>query len=216
MKILIDNGHGVNTAGKKSPDKQLLEYKYNREIAIQLVAELKAKGYDAERIVTEETDISLGERCRRVNAICNKIGTDNVILISVHVNAAGSGGVWRSAGGWCAYTTRGVTKSDAIATKLYEAAKVSLAAYAEALEAGKKTGLYDSKQRPFRTDYQDGDADQEADFYIIKNTKCPAVLTENLFMDNKTDMAFLLSEAGRTAIVDLHVNGIINYIKSVK
>lgn len=216
MKILIDNGHGVNTSGKKSPDKQLLEYKYNREIAIKLVAELKANGYDAERIVTEETDISLGERCRRVNAICNKIGTDNVILISVHVNAAGSGGVWRSAGGWCAYTTRGVTKSDAIATKLYEAAKVSLAAYAEALEAGKKTGLYDSKQRPFRTDYQDGDADQEADFYIIKNTKCPAVLTENLFMDNKTDMAFLLSEAGRTAIVDLHVNGIINYIKSVK
>lgn len=216
MKILIDNGHGVNTAGKKSPDKQLLEYKYNREIAIQLVAELKAKGYDAERIVTEETDISLGERCRRVNAICNKIGTANVILISVHLNAAGSGGVWRSAGGWCAYTTRGVTKSDAIATKLYEAAEVSLAAYAEALEAGKKTGLYDSKQRPFRTDYQDGDADQEADFYIIKNTKCPAVLTENLFMDNKTDMAFLLSEAGRKAIVDLHVNGIINYIKSVK
>lgn len=216
MKILIDNGHGVNTAGKKSPDKQLLEYKYNREIAIQMVAELKAKGYDAERIVTEETDISLGERCRRVNAICNKIGTANVILISVHVNAAGSGGVWRSAGGWCAYTTRGVTKSDAIATKLYEAAEVSLAAYAEALEAGKKTGLYDSKQRPFRTDYQDGDADQEADFYIIKNTKCPAVLTENLFMDNKTDMAFLLSEAGRKAIVDLHVNGIINYIKSVK
>lgn len=216
MKILIDNGHGVNTAGKKSPDKQLLEYKYNREIAIQLVAELKAKGYDAERIVTEETDISLGERCRRVNAICNKIGTANVILISVHVNAAGSGGVWRSAGGWCAYTTRGVTKSDAIATKLYEAAKVSLAAYADALEAGKKTGLYDSKQRPFRTDYQDGDADQEADFYIIKNTKCQAVLTENLFMDNKTDMAFLLSEAGRKAIVDLHVNGIINYIKSVK
>lgn len=216
MKILIDNGHGVNTAGKKSPDKQLLEYKYNREIAIQLVAELKAKGYDAERIVTEETDISLGERCRRVNAICNKIGTANVILISVHVNAAGSGGVWRSAGGWCAYTTRGVTKSDAIATKLYEAAEVSLAAYAEALEAGKKTGLYDSKQRPFRTDYQDGDADQEADFHIIKNTKCPAVLTENLFMDNKTDMAFLLSEAGRKAIVDLHVNGIINYIKSVK
>lgn len=216
MKILIDNGHGVNTAGKKSPDKQLLEYKYNREIAIKLVAELKAKGYDAERIVTEDTDISMGERCRRVNAICNKIGTANVILISVHVNAAGSGGVWRSAGGWCAYTTRGVTKSDAIATKLYEAAKISLSAYAEALEAGKKTGLYDSKQRPFRTDYQDGDADQEADFYIIKNTKCPAVLTENLFMDNKTDMAFLLSEAGRKAIVDLHVNGIINYIKSVK
>lgn len=216
MKVLIDNGHGSNTAGKRSPDRSLLEYKYAREIATRIVSELKAKGYDAERIVTEEVDISLPVRCQRVNAICKKLGASNVLLISVHVNAAGSGGVWRSAGGWCAYTTRGTTKSDAVAERLYEAAKVSLAGYAAALEAGKKAGLYDSKQRAFRTDYSDGDSDQEADFYIIKNTSCPAVLTENLFQDNKTDVAYLLSEAGKKSIVDLHVQGIINYIKTVK
>ena len=33
MKILIDNGHGVDTAGKRSPDGSLREYKYTREIA---------------------------------------------------------------------------------------------------------------------------------------------------------------------------------------
>lgn len=33
MIILIDNGHGANTPGKCSPDKQIREYSYAREIA---------------------------------------------------------------------------------------------------------------------------------------------------------------------------------------
>ena len=37
MKILIDNGHGENTPGKRSPKwadgSQLFEWKYTREIA---------------------------------------------------------------------------------------------------------------------------------------------------------------------------------------
>ena len=33
INILIDNGHGNDTPGKCSPDKRILEYKYNREIA---------------------------------------------------------------------------------------------------------------------------------------------------------------------------------------
>ena len=33
VKILIDNGHGVNTKGKQSPDGRLREYAFAREIA---------------------------------------------------------------------------------------------------------------------------------------------------------------------------------------
>ena len=62
MKILIDNGHGLNTPGKRSPDGQFLEAIYNREIAKRIVAELQNKGYDAELLVHEEEDISLNER----------------------------------------------------------------------------------------------------------------------------------------------------------
>lgn len=212
MKILIDNGHGVNTGGKCSPDRKLREYAYNREIATRIVAALKASGIDAERIVTEETDISLGERCRRVNQWCNKLGKSNVLLISVHVNAAGSTGTWRTAGGWSAYTTRGKTKSDDVATLLYESAQALLTKYADIMKKGKESGVYDQKQKPFRTDYTDGDPDHEADFYIIKNTACPAVLTENLFMDNRSDMEFLLSEEGKQTITDIHVLAIKKYI----
>lgn len=66
MKILIDNGHGSNTPGKCSPDGRLKEYAYAREIATRLEAELRKQGVDAERIVKEEIDVPLSERCRRV------------------------------------------------------------------------------------------------------------------------------------------------------
>jgi N-acetylmuramoyl-L-alanine amidase len=47
---------------------------------------------------------------------------------------------------------------------------------------------------------------------MCRDTICPAVLTENLFQDNKEDVNFLLSEKGKQAIVDAHYNGIVKYI----
>lgn len=193
MKILIDNGHGVDTAGKSSPDERLREFAYARLIAIRIVDELMQRGYDSERIVTEENDISLKERCNRVNNICKKLGADNVILVSIHCNAAGSG-QWMNARGWEAWTSIGDTKADELATCLYR----------EAEKAGFK----------IRKDKTDGDPDKEGNLYILKHTLCPAVLTENLFQDNKEDVEYLLCETGKQAIVYLHVNGIIEYINS--
>lgn len=195
MKVLIDNGHGVDTAGKRSPDGSLREYKYAREIAEKVVSELKKRGSDAERIVTEENDISLSERCRRVNSICDRIGTKNVILVSIHCNAAGNGSQWMNARGWEAWTSVGQTAADKLADCLYKAAEET-----------------DFKIRKNTTD---GDPDKEGHLYILKHTKCPAVLTENLFQDNKEDVAFLLSEVGKETIVSLHVKGIINYLKTI-
>lgn len=196
MKILIDNGHGVDTAGKRSPDGSLREYKYTREIAEKVVSELKKRGFDAERIVTEENDISLSERCRRVNSICDRIGTKNVILVSIHCNAAGNGSQWMNARGWEAWTSVGQTAADKMADCLYKAAEET-----------------DFK---IRKDTTDGDPDKEGHLYILKHTKCPTVLTENLFQDNKEDVDFLLSEEGKQLITKVHVDGILSYIKSVK
>lgn len=63
-----------------------------------------------------------------------------------------------------------------------------------------------------RTDNTDGDPDIEKDFYIIRHTSCPAVQTENLFMDNREDVAFLGLEEGSRAIVNLHVEGIHHFL----
>lgn len=213
MKILIDNGHGVNTPGKCSPDKRLREYAWSREIASRIVAELKARGYDAERIVTEETDISLTERCRRANAWCAKLGTKNVIFVSIHSNAAGGDGKWKTAGGWCVYTSPGKTKADDLATVLWNTAQVVLKPYIDNFAVLKQNKEYDSRQVPMRADWSDGDPDYEARFTVLTRTNCPAVLTESLFQDNKADANFLLSENGKKLITQLHVDGIINYLK---
>lgn len=197
MKILIDNGHGENTPGKRSPDGLFREYKYVREIAEEIERKLIARGYDAERIVKETVDVPLSERSRRINEICRRLGTSNVILVSIHCNAAGNGQEWKNARGWAAYTSKGNTKADKLANSLYEAAENNFPG------------------KTIRKDFQDGDPDWEENFHMLAKTKCPAVLTENFFMDNQKDVSYLLSLEGRTSIVRAHIEGIINYIKSV-
>ncbi len=211
---LYDAGHGIDTLGKCAPDKSLREYKKARELVKDIVAQRRAMGYDARILVTEDNDISLPERCRRVNAVCRQVCKSNVLLVSVHCNAAGADGKWKSAGGWCAYTSPGQTKADILATNLYESAQTYLKDYIEDFPIRKAKGDYDSKQRPIRTDYSDGDPDYEARFYILVNTQCPAVLTESMFQDNKADVDFLLSPEGHNAIVNLHVNGVDKFVKS--
>lgn len=212
---LYEGGHGIDTAGKRSPDGSLREYRKARELVRDIVAKRRAMGYDARILVPEETDIPLPERCRRANAICDKYGKRNVILVSVHCNAAGSGNEWKTAGGWCVYTSPGQTNADILATHVWNAANDKLKQYIDRFPLLKSQGAYDKKQVPLRADWSDGDPDSEARFYILMNTKCPAILTESLFQDNKSDVDFLLSKEGHQAIVDLHVAGVESYIKSL-
>ena len=188
MIVLIDNGHGNNTPGKCSPDMRLREYAYTREIAKRLEKALKECGVEAIRITPEENDVSLSERCRRAN----KYGSKGVLLVSIHCNAAGADGKWHDAHGWAAYVSKNASvNSKTLARCLIKAANgqgLSVREYAH--------------QVPYWTQ----------NLAICRDTKCPAVLTENLFQDNKEDVEFLLSEAGKQAIVDLHVKGIMQYI----
>ena len=197
IKILIDNGHGEETKGKRSPDGLFREYSYVRHIAAMVVNILKLHGYDAELLVKEENDISLKERVKRVNDFCDKLGTENVLLVSIHCNACGDGSDWMKAQGWSAYTSKGQTNADKLADFLYDEAKKNFT------------------NRKIRIENSDGDKDWEENFYILKNSKCIAVLTENFFMDNKDDVEYLTSEEGKEAIINTHVYGIINYIDNI-
>ena len=199
MKILIDNGHGIQTKGKRSPDGTLLEYTYTRELARQIVKILKSRGYDSELLVPEDDDIPLSERVRRVNEICltyepscpTPTGHPDVILISLHINAAGDGTKWMNATGWSCYTCKGQTESDRLADCLYKAAEQIL------------------KNQVIRTDYaRDGDPDWEENFYILRHSLCPAVLVEQFFMDNKKDLAYLISDEGKRNLIDVIVSGV--------
>jgi N-acetylmuramoyl-L-alanine amidase len=183
-----------NTPGKRSPDGKFLEYAYTREIASRIVADLTDRGYNAQLLVQEPEDIPLSERVRRINAHCNTLGKSNVILISIHVNAAGNGTKWLNATGWSCYTSKGQTTSDRIAECFYEAAKKNFPG------------------RRIRTDYSDSDPDWEENFYILRHSLCPAILTENFFMDNHSDLEYLQSRVGKQAVVDTHVEGIVEWL----
>lgn len=194
MKVLIDNGHGEETPGKRSPDGKFREYKYCREIALSVVSRLKTDGYDAELLVPEKRDVPLGERIRRANDWCNRLGAKNVCLVSIHNNASGNGSEWMKGQGWEAWTSVGYTSGDRLAECLYSAAR-------KHLPGGTK----------IRTDRSDGDDDKERNFTILLRSRCAACLTENLFQDNRDDVNFLLSEKGREAIINIHVDGIKNF-----
>jgi N-acetylmuramoyl-L-alanine amidase len=190
--ILIDNGHGAETPGKCSPDGRLREYAWTRQIARRVCDKLKAPGYDARLLVPELNDVSLRERVRRVNRICTGAGSNNVLLVSIHVNAAGTG-QWHNASGWTAWVAPNASqRSRKLATLLNaEAVKLNL--------KGNRS------REPFFT----------GNFAILRDTKCPAVLTENMFQDNRHDVDYLLSERGKSEIADLHVTAITQYLKSL-
>jgi len=189
---ILDPGHGgminnmYQTAGKRSPvwpdGSQLFEGVFNRKVVNLIAQKLQKLSYLYGILVPEEKDISLSERVARVKNLYKSC--PNSILISVHGNAGGGTG-------WEVWTSPGETKSDAIATMFYEKAKEEFPGF------------------KMRADHSDGDPDKESRFYILTKTPCPAILTENFFMDTyEPDCKLMMSATGREKIANMHVTAI--------
>lgn len=181
ITVLLDNGHGKNTAGKRSPqwDKGVLyEWDYTRRLVCAIQTELIKLIIPSYKIVPEMNDVSLSERVKRINEICKK---QRCILVSVHLNAGGGTG-------WEVWTTTSKNNSDKLATEF--------SIQFDRLFKGKKNR-----------------GAKEKNFTILYGSNCPAVLTENFFMDTKADYDYLQSDEGFKKIVDLHVEAIKSYIE---
>ena len=94
------------------------------------------------------------------------------------------------------YTSEGETKSDDIATVLFNEAEREFPNY---------------KMR--KDTYSDGDVDKEANFYVLIHTAMPAILSENFFMTNERECNLLMSESGRDRIAKIHIE-MINKIEN--
>lgn len=192
MKVLIDNGHGVETPGKRSPDGRLREYAYTREIATRVMDALHAAGIDARRIVPEETDVPPKERIARANKAYAEAGKQ-AILVSIHCNAMGAGQEWMPAHGWSVFVGYNASSKS----------KLLAQALAQAALSKKVEVRQPSRQLLYWT----------ADLYICCQTHCPTVLIENFFQDNREDVDFLLSETGKQEVTDIMVEGIKSFIR---
>ncbi len=196
ITVLIDNGHGEETPGKCSPDNRLREYRYCREIAQRVSRELTLKGVDSLLLVPEKTDTLLRERVRKANAWASKRGTKNVVLVSIHNNAAGADGKWHGARGFSVFVSKNASTHSKRLAQIFT-------------ENATAMGLMGNRCVPAEKYWVQSLA-------MTRDTNCPAVLTENLFQDNEEDVDFLLSEEGKRAVTTLHVKSIIQYIKSIE
>lgn len=196
ITLLLDAGHGDPplTGGKCSPDKTILEYYWARDMVERIATKARAAGIPVEIIVPEITDVKLRTRTNRVNTLCKKLGSKNCVLISVHINAAPGIG-WANARGWSGFVAPNASaNSKRLARILYEHAD--------------RAGLRGNRCVPDEK-YWVGN------FAIIRDTNCPAVLTENLFMNNRADAEYLKSESGKETIAELHIAAVKEYINTM-
>ena len=175
MKIIaLDAGHGLYTAGKEvtlSGYPRTKEWFLNDRISDR-VEELLAD-YDCKVVrVGDTTGKKDISLAQRVKAANNVNAT---VYISVHHDSGVGGGY---GGGTTVFYYSGSSARAEQAKRLYNAV-VS------------KTGLVGNRVNKV----------QKKGFYVIKNTKMPAFLIENGFMDSATDVPIILSpeHAERTA-----------------
>lgn len=184
MIPILDNGHGgvingiYQTEGKRSPNWEcgiLYEGMFNRWVINRLIEKMDRFGVKYYHISPELTDVSLDMRVRRANDIYKK--NKKVYYLSIHANAGGGEGIE-------GFTSVGETSSDKIATKFLNQLKI------------------DFSNNKFRFDYSDGDPDKESQFYVLRNTNCPAFLLECGFMDHHDDYLKLWDEVYLEKLVD--------------
>ena len=195
MKVILGTAHGSNVSGKCSPDKRLMEYQWSREMCLMIKDRLDELGIDCVIDIIEPFEKSVNYRARLVNKIVRE-SHDDCIYISIHVDAAKMDGKWYNASGWTVYVyDKCSEKSKALALSLFDVAE--------------EKDLFGNRRIP-ATKYH------MANFCVLRETICPAILTENLFQDNKKDVEYLLSDEGKKNICDLHVKGILKYIESTR
>ena len=190
MKLIIDNGHGKETPGKRSPVfpfGQLMEWEWSRQVAGIIKNKAEKFGIETILLTPENSDVILSERARRANKIL--AADSETIGISIHANASTNG----KAHGWEIWSDSREDESDVLGTFIFEAAQ-------------KMLPFTFRKNNP-------NDFVKDKDFTILYLTKGVFVLSENGFMDNEQDCKFMLSETGKALIAEAHILGILNYIK---
>lgn len=190
MKVLIDNGHGLETPGKRSLDGTFREAIWAREFAKLLEVKLIVEGITAIRITPEDCDVSLDERVLRVNKICDENPDEEILLFSIHCNAPNVGyGNWMAARGFNSFVSVNASKKSR--------------RFAAMLQAYMWQAGYKGNRAENPRGYCIGN------LAICRDTKCPAVLAEYLYMTNDADLAMLRDSK--------HVNNMAEiFVKSIK
>lgn len=187
MNVILDRGHGVDTFGKESPDGLYKEWRWCNEFCKDLKDLLETNGFDVYFIEEDyEYDMPLSDRCYLANEYY-KLHKDSV-LVSVHTNAYGNS--WNEASGFRVYAYSKESKGYKLGQEYLKTADELLSPYKIKVQM---------------------EPNIEPSFYILRKTKVPALLTENLFHTNKKDLSFIQSYKGRDTLLQVHLKSLIEY-----
>ncbi len=182
MKIAIDAGHGLYTAGKRCSKEydpnETREWVLNSRVAQKVISLLKEyKDVEIIRIddPTGQTDVGLTERCNKAN------NARSDIYVSIHHNAGGGVGI---------ETFCHPSQDD----------------YSEAYRLATLVQKYLIEET-----HQVNRGVKRYDFAVCRETNMPAILTELGFMDNAIDTPKILTDIYNTECAKGIVKGIAEY-----
>ena len=187
---LLDPGHGgiidgvYQTAGKRSPKfpdgSVLYEGEFNRDVVGRIVKLCQDFEIECINLVDTQEDLSLRHRVSK--AILFHKENRNSIYVSVHANAFGNGKTFNQAKGICTFHHYRSTAGKRLA--------LSLQRWLSDLTSFRDRGIRSN--------------DSWANFYVLRKTHMPAVLSENGFMTNFDDAVALMNPDVRQAVADAH------------
>ena len=206
--IILGTAHLDVTPGKCSPDGRFREPVWSREMVCRLKIALEERGFlvyiDYPELKPNlqmqgstwsvQQSRELRYRVSVVNAICNQYGSQNCLYISIHNNGCPpNDGQWHKATGFVAIVSRNASSMSKRLAQLI---------YGHAAELG----LSGNRAVPAERYWVQN-------LYVLRETSCPAVLTENLFQDNRGDVAILESDSGKEMLLNAHIRGIEDYTR---
>lgn len=191
QKILAatDDGHDMDTAGKRTPlfpdGTYMKENEFNRAVIDKLNVHLKRNNFDVLHVSAGDKDTPLKTRTDLANnTIPNGFGRPADAFVSVHANAAGN--VWNS-------KVKGI---EIFYRAGYKEGKKLAQDVQEYLVKG--TPLIN---RGLKTD----------NLHITRESKMPAILIEGGFMDNPDEAKLLMSDAYREECAEEIARGLCQY-----
>jgi N-acetylmuramoyl-L-alanine amidase len=188
----IDNGHGSLTAGKRSPvlpdGRQLLEFEFNRDVSSRIFDKLDDLGVPYFNVIPEvEVGNLLLERVDRANRLSSALPK---LFLSIHGNAGP------------APTVQDFTDDSVRGIETW---------YYHGSTQGRNLAAVFQRQLIARTGFVNRHLRSKVtgQFYVLRATRMPAILTENGFYNNRFDLDAMLTDEFRQAVADAHVAAIL-------
>lgn len=209
--IALDDGHGMNTPGKRTPpltkdlyiDGKLVrkkgevikENEFNRAVVKYLAEALKRCGFDVLLVAPTDEDTPLSTRVSRAN------NANADAYVSKHYNALGSRWQTKAKGLVTIIHYNHQSKTKVLANNVHE-------------ELWKLHSNHNCTNYGVRTDTDISGYS----LYVLRNTKMPAILTELGFMDNMTEAVDMLDTNFQQADAEATCKGIckafgVTYVK---